>query len=82
MRADYPKGYQPLHDQHYLAQESWYQLYEVVTLGTPVTPAFATQEELITYMSEYGDFWINRGKFWLGNKVYTREAAEILVLGR
>ena len=36
---------------------TWYQVYETVSEGTPVTPPFATQEELIEYLVENGDFW-------------------------
>ncbi len=36
---------------------TWYQAYETVSEGTPVSPAFATREELIDYLSTYGDFW-------------------------
>lgn len=35
----------------------WFQMYETVSEGTPVTPAFATQEELIEYLVAHGDFW-------------------------
>lgn len=35
----------------------WYQLYETVSEGTPVTPPFATKEELIEYLVANGDFW-------------------------
>jgi hypothetical protein len=35
----------------------WYQMYETVSEGTPVTPPFATKEELINYLVEHGDFW-------------------------
>ena len=41
----------------------WYQLYETVSEGTPVTPPFATKEELVDYLVKYGDFWDqNRGE--------------------
>lgn len=35
----------------------WYQAYETVSEGTPVTPPFATKEELVNYLVEHGDFW-------------------------
>jgi hypothetical protein len=34
-----------------------YQVYETVSEGTPVTPHFATKEELIDYLVVYGDEW-------------------------
>ena len=37
--------------------EMWFQLYETVSEGTPLSPAFRTKEELIKYLVENGDFW-------------------------
>jgi hypothetical protein len=39
------------------SESTWYQVYETVSEGTPVTPPFATKEELINYLVENGDFW-------------------------
>lgn len=36
---------------------TWYQVYETVSEGTPVSPPFATEEELIEYLAANGDFW-------------------------
>jgi len=36
---------------------TWFQLYETVSEGTPVTPPFETKEELADYLAENGDFW-------------------------
>lgn len=36
---------------------TWFQVYETVSEGTPVTPPFATREELVAYLVENGDFW-------------------------
>lgn len=36
---------------------TWWQVYETVSEGTPVTPPFETPEELIDYLVENGDFW-------------------------
>lgn len=38
-------------------EPTWVQMYETVSEGTPVTPAFATKEELIDYLVTHGDFW-------------------------
>ena len=38
----------------------WYQVYETVSEGTPVTPPFATKDELIDYLVANGDFWDQR----------------------
>lgn len=35
----------------------WFQLYETVSEGSPVSPPFASLEELAKYLSENGDFW-------------------------
>lgn len=39
---------------------TWFQVYETVSEGTPVTPPFATKEELVDYLVEHGDFWDQR----------------------
>ena len=58
---------------HYTKDEAtWYQVYETVSEGTPVTPAFPDQEELIDYLVCHGTFWDKTG--------YKREVAEIFVL--
>lgn len=36
---------------------TWWQVYETVSEGTPVTPPFATREELVEYLVQNGDFW-------------------------
>jgi hypothetical protein len=53
----------------------WYQVYETVSEGTPVTPPFATKEELIDYLVEHGDFWDQRR----GDGGWSRENAESFV---
>lgn len=66
-------------------EASWYQVYETVSEGTPVTPPFATKQELINYLVEHGDFW--QQKRWREGKHhvqpeppgYSREAAEAFV---
>lgn len=44
---------------------TWFQVYQTVSKGTPVSPPFATEEELARYLYENGDFWyqesISRG---------------------
>lgn len=32
-------------------------VYETVSEGTPVTPFFATKDELVDYLVTYGDYW-------------------------
>lgn len=43
---------------HWKPEEmTWFQVYETVSEGTPVTPPFATKEELVDYLVNHGDFW-------------------------
>lgn len=39
---------------------TWYQLYQTISEGSPVSPPFATKEELAAYLSEHGDFWYQK----------------------
>jgi hypothetical protein len=65
-----PKCYRPKWES-----AEWYQMYETVSEGTPVTPPFATKEELVNYLVEHGDFWDqNRG-----DGGWSRENAEHFV---
>lgn len=63
-------------------EATWYQVYETITEGTPVTPAFETEHELIDYLVEHGDFWRQRRAIENGLPIhgYSREAAETFVL--
>lgn len=58
-------------------EATWFQLYETVSEGTPVSPPFATEDELIEYLVRNGDFWDNHR----GTGTYSREAAEAVVRG-
>ena len=58
-------------------------MYETVSEGTPVTPPFATKEELVEYLIEHGDFWDQKRRKE-GNTImpcdpWTREQAETFV---
>jgi len=35
----------------------WFQVWETVSEGTPVTPPFSTAAELVDYLATNGDFW-------------------------
>ena len=64
----------PLKDDYVKYEESeaiWFQVYETVSEGTPVTPPFETKKELVDYLVEYGTFWNRAG--------YSREVAEKFV---
>ena len=43
-------------------EATWFQMYETVSEGTPLTPPFKTKEELIDYLVENGDFWSQKKK--------------------
>jgi hypothetical protein len=63
------------HAQYKKEEATWYQVYETVSEGTPASPPFATQEELVNYLVEHGDFW-NQAR---GEGGYSREASENFV---
>jgi hypothetical protein len=54
---------------------TWFQVYETVSEGTPVTPPFATKEELVDYLVANGDFWDQHR----GDGGWSRENAEAFV---
>ena len=56
-------------------EQTWIQVYETVSEGTPVTPPFATKEELVDYLVENGDFWDQSR----GHGGWSRESAESFV---
>lgn len=64
------KGMRP----KYQAEPTWYQVYENVSEGTPATAPFATQDELIDYLVDVGEF---AGTQWV--KRWSRAAAEKFV---
>ena len=45
--------YRPWKDE----DATWFQLWETVSEGTPVSPPFATLEELAAHLAEHGDDW-------------------------
>jgi hypothetical protein len=70
----------------------WFQVWETVTEGTPVSPPFATEGELIDYLAANGDFWDQKRclepssvALWnmeFGKSGWGREAAERFVKGK
>lgn len=56
-------------------EATWFQVWETVSEGTPVSPPFATEEELIAYLATHGDFWDQKR----GAPAWGREAAERFV---
>lgn len=67
-----PDYYRPMWKE---AEMTWYQMYETVSEGTPVTPPFSTKEELVDYLVKHGDFSDQK----LGNGGWKRENAESFV---
>lgn len=65
------------------AEPTWWQVYETVSEGTPVTPPFATTDELIDYLVANGDFWDQKrrseGCSSMPCSPWTRDQAESFV---
>lgn len=70
-KAPDPAYYKPWKDE----EATWFQVWETVSEGSPVTPPFETKEELIAYLVEGGDDW-NRKYSEPG---YTQKQAEDFV---
>lgn len=64
-----PEDYRPDWEASGITAD-WVCLYENVSEGTPITPSFATDAELIRYLVKKGDFWGNR---------WTQRSAESIV---
>ena len=77
--------YRPWRDE----EATWYQVWETVSEGTPVTPPFATKEELIEYLVANGDFWDQKRRkqksegrtVAMNCDPWTRKQAELFVNG-
>jgi hypothetical protein len=74
-----PISYRPA----FTSEPTWFQLYETVSEGTPVTPPFATEAELIDYLCTQGDFWSQKRQVRDpgSDPIPTREQATALVKG-
>ena len=71
-----PPDEQSYRDRAWTPEEATHiAVYETVSEGTPVTPAFATPEELIEYLVQHGDFWDQKR----GDGGWKRENAESFV---
>ena len=66
-------------------EATWWQVYETVSEGTPVTPPFETREELVEYLVENGDFWDQKrrseGNTIMPCEPWSRRNAEAFVMG-
>ncbi len=43
-------------------EATWFQVYENVTEGTPMTPPFASRDELAAHLVAHGDDWVRNGE--------------------
>lgn len=66
------KDYYVPYDSDALGDDAWYQLYQTVSEGSPISPPFATQQELIDHLATIGDDW---------DGPWARANAERFVLG-
>ncbi len=75
------KYYQPWKDD----EATWFQVWETVSEGTPVTPPFETKAELIEYLVANGDFWDQsrrkEGRGIINCDPWSRKQAEAFVNG-
>lgn len=63
--------YRPWKDE----DATWFQVWETVSEGTPITPPFATTAELVDYLATNGDFWDQK----CGGGPWDRSSAEKFV---
>lgn len=63
-------GINPPNIRDYMPSGPWYQLFETVSEGTPLSPAFSTKEELVEWLTNNDDYWGHR---------WSREQAEGMV---
>jgi len=68
-------------------EPTWFQVYETVSEGTPVTPPFEKTEELVDYLVANGDFWDQKRRaevssrgFQMPCAPWSRESAESFVM--
>jgi hypothetical protein len=60
----------PPNPYDYMPNGAWYQLFENVSEGTPLSPPFETKQALIDWLSSNKDFWGNQ---------WSKESAEFIV---
>lgn len=75
------KYYRPWKDE----EATWFQVWETVSEGTPVSPPFETKAELIDYLVTNGDFWDQsrrrEGRSIMNCDPWSRKQAEAFVNG-
>ena len=60
----------PPNPYDYMPKGNWYQLFENVSEGTPLSPPFETKEELVRWLTDNLDFWQHQ---------WTREQAKAML---
>jgi len=60
----------PPNPYDFIPEGKWFQLFENVSEGTPLSPPFATKKELVEWLTNNNDYW---GNSW------TKEEAEAMV---
>ena len=76
------EGNPPVKEQHQTftkAEATWFQVYETVSEGTPLTPPFQTKQEIVEYLTTKGDFWQQIDPSSWRGKAWSRAAAEKFV---
>ena len=66
-----PKYYRPWKGE----EATWFQLWENVTEGTPVTPPFPTLDKLSSYLAKNGTFWDDSGWGQEAAEAFCREGS-------
>lgn len=66
----------------YMPNGEWYQLFQTVSEGTPLTPPFEKKEELVDWLTNNKDFW---GTQWskeaAGNLINVGHAPSLIMTG-
>ena len=74
---DYSDGtpYKDDYRPRWTVEPTWYQVYETVSMGTPVSPPFSSKVKLVNYLVKHGTFWDQ----YKGNGGWNRKAAKHIV---
>lgn len=76
-----PNYYRP----EYTEEATWWQVYQTVSEGYPVSPPFETPEELAQWLSENGDYWhqdrVARGLVLAGARPTYEQALRFVMSG-
>lgn len=77
--SDWLEDYRPPKSKYYRPWKdedaTWFQVWETVSEGTPVTPPFETKKELVEHLVKYGDEWDQKRR----NGGWKQSAAESFI---